>query len=86
VVPEAARRGVGTALVKEIKRIPTTNGVQALESLASVNAEPFYASLGYESDLRRATCGCTPGKWTRPSRRFVQGLDPFFISRDDSAV
>ena len=48
VVPEASRRGVGTALVAEIERIATENGVERLELLASVNAEPFYAFLGYE--------------------------------------
>lgn len=52
VVPEAARRGVGTALVKEIERIAEENGLERLELLASVNAEQFYTSLGYKAGER----------------------------------
>lgn len=52
VVPEAARRGVGTALVREIERIAEEHGLERLELLASVNAEPFYGALGYESAER----------------------------------
>jgi putative acetyltransferase len=52
VVPEAARKGVGTALVTEIERIAQEHGLQRLELLASVNAEPFYASCGYQSQAR----------------------------------
>ena len=47
VVPEAARRGVGTALVERIERIARENGVSRLELHSSVNAEPFYLSVGY---------------------------------------
>src|SRR5688572_26915991 len=49
VVPEAARSGVGTALVREIERIALQNGVERLDLLSSVNAEPFYTALGYAS-------------------------------------
>jgi putative acetyltransferase len=49
VVPEAARSGVGTALVREIERIAIQNGVKRLDLLSSLNAEPFYAALGYDS-------------------------------------
>ena len=52
VVPEAARKGVGTALVREIERIAKENGLERLELLASVNAEPFYASLDYRAEGR----------------------------------
>jgi len=52
VVPEAARKGVGTALVREIERIAKENGLERLELLASVNAEPFYACLEYHPDCR----------------------------------
>ena len=48
VVPEAARKGVGTAIVREIERIARTHGLDHLHLEASINAEPFYASLGYE--------------------------------------
>lgn len=50
VVPEAARRGVGTALVREMERLALAHGLEQLELLASLNAEPFYASLGFSAD------------------------------------
>jgi putative acetyltransferase len=52
VEPEAARKGVGTALVREIERIAEESGLERLELLASVNAESFYAFLGYQADRR----------------------------------
>ena len=52
VAPEASRQGVGTALVAEIERLARHSGLQELELLASVNAEPFYSSLGYERHER----------------------------------
>ena len=48
-MPEAARRGVGSALVKEMERIARDRGLTHLELHASVNVEPFYAALGYEA-------------------------------------
>ena len=48
VVPEAARKGVGSALVNEMERIARDRGLTHLELHASLNAEPFYAALGYE--------------------------------------
>ena len=48
VVPEAARQGVGTALVREVERIAVEYGGTQLTLLSSLNAEPFYAALGYE--------------------------------------
>jgi putative acetyltransferase len=52
VVPEASRKGVGTALVTEIERIAIEKGLERLELIASLNAEPFYAFLGYEAQGR----------------------------------
>lgn len=49
VVPGAARRGVGTALVRAIEQEAQARGVCELELEASLNGEPFYARLGYES-------------------------------------
>ena len=49
VVPEAARRGVGTALVRAIEELAAQNGLGTLHLHASLNAEPFYLSLGYQS-------------------------------------
>jgi putative acetyltransferase len=47
VVPEAARKGVGSALVHEIERRAKAHGVTQLQLVASINAEKFYAALGY---------------------------------------
>jgi putative acetyltransferase len=48
VVPEAARRGCGSALVREIERMARERGLERLTLAASLNAEAFYAALGYE--------------------------------------
>jgi putative acetyltransferase len=48
VAPAAARRGVGSALVRAIERFAADGGLAFLELDSSVNAEPFYAALGYE--------------------------------------
>ncbi len=53
VLPEAARKGVGTALVRAIERLALAHHLDHLELLSSINAEPFYAALGYRSE------GCT---------------------------
>lgn len=47
VLPSAARKGVGTALVREIERIAVERGVKRLHLDASLNAEPFYLAMGY---------------------------------------
>jgi putative acetyltransferase len=52
VAPEAARQGVGTALVREMERRAAAHHLDHLELLSSINAEPFYAALGYESQGR----------------------------------
>ena len=52
VVPEAARKGVGTALVRAIEELAGQNGLEKLELRSSLNAEPFYLSLGYQSEGR----------------------------------
>src|SRR4030095_11636288 len=54
VVPEAERKGGGSALGRKIERIAKANGLLRLELLASVNAEPFYVSLDYHPDCRTA--------------------------------
>jgi hypothetical protein len=38
--------------VREIERIAEESGLERLELLSSVNAESFYASLGYQADRR----------------------------------
>jgi putative acetyltransferase len=52
VDPQAARQGVGSALVKEMERIARDRGLPHLELHASLNAEPFYTALGYEALAR----------------------------------
>jgi putative acetyltransferase len=47
VVPEAARQGVGSALVREIERLARDHGLTELNLQSSINAEPFYIALGY---------------------------------------
>ena len=49
VSPEGARRGCGSALVREIERIARDRGVTRLTLNASLNAERFYAAVGYEA-------------------------------------
>ena len=47
VLPNAARRGIGSAIVAEIERIAREHGLNHLTLESSVTAEPFYAALGY---------------------------------------
>jgi putative acetyltransferase len=48
VTPDAGRKGVGSALVKEIERAAREQGVPHLELDSSVTAESFYRTAGYE--------------------------------------
>jgi len=48
VAPGATRKGVGTALVRELERIASAHGLEWLALDASLTAEPFYVALGYE--------------------------------------
>jgi putative acetyltransferase len=49
VSPDAARRGCGRRLVEEIERLARARGLTRLEVASSLNAEPFYARLGYRA-------------------------------------
>jgi GNAT superfamily N-acetyltransferase len=49
VAPDAGRKGVGSALVKEIERAARERGAPRLELDSSVTAEFFYRTLGYEA-------------------------------------
>ena len=60
VDPGAARRGVGSALVAEIERIAREHQLDHLHLEPSVTAVPFYSSLGYQVESRRAFL-ITPG-------------------------
>jgi len=47
VALQAARKGVGSVLVREIERIARENGLAYLRMDSSVTAEPFYLHHGY---------------------------------------
>jgi GNAT superfamily N-acetyltransferase len=47
VHPAAARRGCGAALVAALERLARAHRIRTLEVTASLNAEAFYARLGY---------------------------------------
>lgn len=48
VVPEASRKGVGSALLRAIEQAAREQGAALLNVDSSVTAEPFYAAHGYE--------------------------------------
>jgi putative acetyltransferase len=52
VLPEMARRGIGSALVREIERVARSNGLARLELAGSLNAERFYLAHGYHARER----------------------------------
>jgi putative acetyltransferase len=60
VLPSAARRGVGSALVVEIERIAREHRLDHLHVESSLTAEPFYTALGYEIE-RRGDLTIAPG-------------------------
>jgi putative acetyltransferase len=47
VAPSACRRGVGTALLRQIELAAREQGCTYLEADSSLTAEPFYSSNGY---------------------------------------
>jgi putative acetyltransferase len=48
VAPPASRKGVGSAILREIERVARGRGVEVLGADSSLNAEPFYRGNGYE--------------------------------------
>lgn len=69
VAPEGARRGCGSALVREIERLAREHGVRELELAASLNAEAFYAAHGYSvrerSDVVLSNGRRMPAVWMK---------------------
>lgn len=67
VLPDAARQGCGSALVREIERLARENSLTRLALAASLNAEAFYAALGYvvreRSDVTLANGHRMPAVW-----------------------
>ena len=47
VAPEAARQGVGKALLNAMEAAATAHGVHELRVRASLNAKSFYSAFGY---------------------------------------
>jgi putative acetyltransferase len=60
VLPSAAPRGVGAAIVAEIERLAREHGLRELQLESSLNAEPFYMALGYRIE-RRGELRIAPG-------------------------
>ena len=52
VAPDAARLGVGTAIVGALEQLARDHGLTALELDSSLTAEPFYRALAYVSEGR----------------------------------
>jgi putative acetyltransferase len=52
VTPHIVRQGIGTALVRAIENLAHDHGLLHLQLDASINAEPFYRSLGYTAISR----------------------------------
>jgi putative acetyltransferase len=48
VAPWATRKGVGSAILREIERVARDQGVVTLRADSSLTAEPFYRVNGYE--------------------------------------
>jgi putative acetyltransferase len=48
VLPSASRNGVGTAILRALEHAARDQGATALDVDASLNAEAFYRSRGYE--------------------------------------
>ncbi len=48
VAPSASRRGVGSAILREIERAARDQGVSMLEADSSLTARQFYRANGYE--------------------------------------
>ena len=49
VSPEVVRRGVGSAILVRLEERARALGLKSLKMEASLNAVPFYRSVGYES-------------------------------------
>jgi putative acetyltransferase len=49
VRPEYARRGIASSLVGQLEMRARMQGIEELSIVASLNARPFYESLGYRS-------------------------------------
>jgi putative acetyltransferase len=78
VLPSASRNGVGTAILTALERAARDQGATALEADASLNAEPFYRSRGYEvcgrgehvlNNGARMACVRMRKDWSRGSGR-----------------
>lgn len=65
--PQHARRGVGRAVYEACEQQARNGGITRFECYASLNAEPFYAALGFERietvDLRLGGQTALPAVW-----------------------
>lgn len=54
VDPTAARRGIGSALMRHIESDAAAHGIATLKLTATLSGEALYATLGYREIARRA--------------------------------
>lgn len=52
VSPKAAGKGVGRALIVELERIASQEGLTILRLDSSLTAHPFYEAMGYQTESR----------------------------------
>lgn len=73
VSPDAARKGVGTALVRETERRLAGDGARELHVLSTLNAVPFYAALGFVAG--EESRHPMPDGFALPCRRMAKWLE-----------
>lgn len=54
VAPEAARQGVGSALLAGIEEIVRARGITRMTTQASLVAKPFFARHGWQVETRQS--------------------------------
>ncbi|WP_158941194.1 GNAT family N-acetyltransferase [Burkholderia sp. S171] len=67
VHPAYMKRGIGTAMMRHLETLALSHGLQELKLDSTLNAAPFYRSLGFEGDEitpyrspRGLTMDCVP--------------------------
>lgn len=78
VAPQAARRGVGRALLNECARAAAQSGFRALTLMATLPGVPFYSALGFvaDEDVVDVLPDGTPLRFVRMSRPIGEATVP----------